>query len=63
MQADIFAFELKRYDDAKVLLNNALEMNLSPKDKAVLKMKLADVYLLTDEGGAAPLFYPKNKKE
>jgi Tfp pilus assembly protein PilF len=62
VQADIFAFELKRYDDAKVLLNNALEMNLSPKDKAVLKMKLADVYLLTDEVWEATLLYSQIEK-
>lgn len=62
VQADIFAFELKRYDDAKVLLSNALEMNLSPKDKAVLKMKLADVYLLTDEVWEATLLYSQIEK-
>ena len=62
MQADILAFELGRYDDAKALLNNVLEMNLSQNDKAVLKMKLADIYLLTDEVWEATLLYSQIEK-
>mgnify|MGYP002522646105 FL=1 len=62
VQADILAFELNRYDDAKALLNNALEMNLSPNNKAELKMKLADIYLLTDEVWEATLLYSQVEK-
>ena len=62
VQAEILAFELGRYNDAKALLNNALEMNLSPKDKAELKMKLADVYLFTDEVWEATLLYSQIEK-
>jgi tetratricopeptide (TPR) repeat protein len=62
IQAEILAFELERYDDAKALLNNALEMNLSPRNKAELKMKLADVYLLTDEVWEATLLYSQIEK-
>ncbi len=62
VQADIMAFELNRYDDAKALLNNALEMNLSPNNKAELKMKLADIYLLTDEVWEATLLYSQIEK-
>lgn len=62
VQADIMAFELNRYDDAKALLNNALEMNLSPNNKAELKMKLADIYLLTDEVWEATLLYSQVEK-
>ena len=62
VQTDIMAFELERYDDAKTLLNNVLEMNLSPKNKAELKMKLADIYLLTDEVWEATLLYSQIEK-
>ena len=62
VQADIMAFELNRYDDAKTLLNNTLTMNLSAKDKAELKMKLADIYLLTDEVWEATLLYSQIEK-
>lgn len=62
VQADILSFEMQRYDDAKVLLNNVLEMNLSPKTKAEVKMKLADIYLLTDEVWEATLLYSQIEK-
>ena len=62
VQAEILAFELDRYDDAKALLNNALEMNLSPRNKAELKMKLADIYLFTDEVWEATLLYSQIEK-
>lgn len=62
VQADILAFELERYDEAKALLNNALEVNLSPHNKAELKMKLADIYLLTDEVWEATLLYSQIEK-
>ena len=62
VQAEILAFELERYDDAKTLLNNILEMNLSNKQKAELKMKLADVYLFTDEVWEATLLYSQIEK-
>ncbi len=62
VQADIMAFEMQYYDDAKALLNNVLEMNLSPKTKAEVKMKLADIYLLTDEVWEATLLYSQIEK-
>lgn len=62
VQADVLAFELGRFDDAKTLLNNALEMNLPPKSKAEIKMKLADVYLFTDEVWEATLLYSQIEK-
>lgn len=62
VQADIMAFEMQRYDEAKALLNNVLEMNLSPKTKAEVKMKLADIYLLTDEVWEATLLYSQIEK-
>ena len=62
MQAEILAFELNRCDDAKLLLNNALERGMSPLNSAVLKMKLADVYLFTDEVWEATLLYSQVEK-
>jgi tetratricopeptide (TPR) repeat protein len=54
VQADILAFELGRYDDAKALLNT--------QTNAELKMKLADIYLLTDEVWEATLLYSQIEK-
>jgi tetratricopeptide (TPR) repeat protein len=62
VQAELLAFELGRYDEAKALLNNALEMNLPPRNKAELKMKLADIYLFTDEVWEATLLYSQIEK-
>ena len=62
VQADILAFKLNRCDDAKALISNALEMNLSQRDKAELKMKLADIYLFTDEVWEATLLYSQVEK-
>ncbi len=62
VQADILAFELSRYDEAKALLNRALELGFSPRINAELKMKLADIYLLTDEVWEATLLYSQVEK-
>ena len=62
VQADIMAFELGRYDDAKTLLNNVLESGFSQKTNAQLKMKLADIYLLTDEVWESTLLYSQVEK-
>lgn len=62
VQADIMAFELGKYDDAKTLLNNVLELGFSQKTNAQLKMKLADIYLLTDEVWEATLLYSQVEK-
>lgn len=62
IQAEILAFELGQFDEAKALLNNALEVNLSPRNKAELKMKLADIYLFTDEVWEATLLYSQIEK-
>ena len=62
VQADILSFELNRCEDAKALLNNVLDMNIAPKSKSELKMKLADVYLLTDEVWEATLLYSQVEK-
>ena len=62
VQADIIAFELGKYDDAKTLLNNVLELGFSQKTNAQLKMKLADIYLLTDEVWEATLLYSQVEK-
>ena len=62
VQADILAFELEKYDEAKVLLNRVLELGFSSKTNAELKMKLADIYLLTDEVWEATLLYSQVEK-
>ena len=62
MQARIMAFELGRFDDAKSLLFDALEMNVAPLHKAELKMELADIYLFTDEVWEATLLYSQIEK-
>ncbi len=62
VQADILAFELGRYDDAKTLLNRTLTLGFLPQTNAELKMKLADIYLLTDEVWDATLLYSQVEK-
>lgn len=62
VQSDILAFELGKYDDAKALLNRVLELGFLPKTNAELKMKLADIYLLTDEVWEATLLYSQVEK-
>ena len=62
VQADILAFELNRQDDAITLLNNVLDMNISAKNNAEIKMKLADIYLFTDEVWEATLLYSQVEK-
>ena len=62
VQADILAFELEKYDEAKALLNKVLELGFSSKTNAELKMKLADIYLLTDEVWEATLLYSQVEK-
>ena len=62
VQADILAFELEKYDEAKALLNRVLELGFSSKTNAELKMKLADIYLLTDEVWEATLLYSQVEK-
>ena len=61
-QADILAFELGRYDEAKTLLNNVLAMNIPLRNKSELKLKLADVYLLTYDVWEATLLYSQIEK-
>lgn len=62
VQAEILGFELGRFDESKLLLNNALEMNLSAQNKAEIKMELADIYLFTDEVWEATLLYSQIEK-
>ena len=62
VQADILAFELGKYEEAKALLNRVLELGFSSKTNAELKMKLADIYLLTDEVWEATLLYSQVEK-
>jgi len=62
VQARVMAFELGSFDEAKTLLNNALEMNMSPLHQAELKLELADIYLFTDEVWEATLLYSQIEK-
>ena len=62
MQAHIMAFELNRYDDAKALINRALELDVTPLLRSEMKMELADIYLLTDEVWEATLLYSQVEK-
>lgn len=62
VQARVMAFELGSFDEAKTLLNNALEMNMSSLHQAELKLELADIYLFTDEVWEATLLYSQIEK-
>jgi len=62
IQADIMAYQLGQSDEAIVLLNNTIAEVSNKQDKAVLKLKLADIYLREDEVWEATLLYSQVDK-
>ena len=62
IRAEILAFRLDKIDKAINILNDALLVNISMNNKAKLKMKLADIYLLKEEVWEATLLYSQVDK-
>jgi tetratricopeptide (TPR) repeat protein len=62
--AHISAFKLGNYDDAVALLEQALAINqLHPKEKAGLKIELADILLFKGQVWDASLYYSQIEKD
>lgn len=62
IRAEILAFRLNESEKAIEILNDALRLNLSKLNKALLKMKLADIYLFKEEVWEATLLYSQVDK-
>ena len=56
-QANFSAFQLKKPEQAKVILKNALEMELSRNQVAEIKMELADILLFEEKFNQALIYY------
>jgi len=57
LQANFSAFQLKKPEQAKVILKNALEMELSRNQVAEIKMELADILLFEEKFNQALIYY------
>lgn len=57
IQAHFVAFNLKKPEDAKVIIKKALEMRLNDYDAARAKMELADIFLFEEKFNQALLYY------
>ncbi len=62
IRAEILAFKLAETEKAVALLNDALELNLTKRTKAKIKMQLADIYLFKEEVWEATLLYSQVDK-
>jgi tetratricopeptide (TPR) repeat protein len=57
MQAHFLAFNLKKTEEAKTVIKNALELKLNEYQKADAKMELADILLLEEKYNQALIYY------
>lgn len=57
LSAHFNAFQLKQFDSAKAILNNALALPLNNYQKAEVKDELADILLLDEKFNQAIIFY------
>jgi tetratricopeptide (TPR) repeat protein len=57
MQAHFLAFNMKKIQEGKALVKNALELQLPPYELAKVKMELADILLLEEKYNQALLYY------
>ncbi len=57
LAANFDAFYLKQFDKAKATLENALALNLTPRQEAEVKMELADILVLDEKYNQAILYY------
>lgn len=57
IQAHFLAFNLKKTEEAKVIIKRALELNLNDYQKADAKMELADILLLEEKFNQALIYY------
>jgi len=57
IQAHFLAFNLKKTEEAKVVVRKALELNLNEYQRADAKMELADILLLEEKFNQALIYY------
>lgn len=57
LQANFSAFQLKNPEQAKTILKNAMEMDLSRNQTAEVKMELADILLFEEKFNQALIYY------
>lgn len=57
LQANFSAFQLKNPEQAKTILKNAMEMDLSRNQTAEVKMELADILLYEEKFNQALIYY------
>ncbi|OXB09711.1 hypothetical protein B0A81_06160 [Flavobacterium plurextorum] len=57
IQAHFLAFNLKKTEEAKVIVKKALELNLNAYQQADAKMELADILLLEEKFNQALIYY------
>ena len=57
LQARFYCFEKNDAEKAKVILKNALDMNLDQNEQAEVKMELADVLLFEEKFNQALIYY------
>ena len=62
IQADIMAYHLNQSSEAIELLLHAIELTQNKNQQCQLKLKLADIYLFTDEVWEATLLYSQVDK-
>ena len=57
LQANFSAFQLKKPEEAKTILKNVMEMDLSRNQTAEVKMELADILLFEEKFNQALIYY------
>lgn len=57
LQANFSAFQLKKPEQAKTILKNVMEMDLSRNQTAEVKMELADILLFEEKFNQALIYY------
>ncbi len=61
--ARIYAFYLNQPEKAEVLIKETLELPLAPKNRAVLKILLGDIYIVSDKIWDASILYMQVEKD
>ena len=63
LQSHFLTFNLKRPEQGKIILKNALELPLSEYEKADVKMELADILLFEEKFNQALIYYSQIEED
>ena len=63
LQSHFLTFNLKRPEQGKIILKNALELPLSEYEKADIKMELADILLFEEKFNQALIYYSQIEED